>query len=392
MMSLAKIMLLLCVLTLQSCATQNASLQLQPPSTSTHFFQQPEDLPELEQLFYLTAKQQHFLDYFQSPEQAGYPAEERLFNYLQNKLVFFNYESANSNAQQALEQLKGNCMTLALVTSALAKLVDIEVGYQVSYQQPMMDYKDNIFISSNHVRTYLYKKQTSEDNEEEQLVRRAAMVIDYFPNDNDIKGEFISASRFHAMLYNNLAADALLQGDSDRSFFLSQKALQQDATYTPSANIIALMYYRKKALSEANLWFDYGIKLKDHQITLLTNYRDLAEKMGNRQLLRDINQRLLNSTDNNPYAWLALALEAERNKQFDDAKLYYIKLLEKAPYLHNANQALVRLYLKEQNFSSAQRTIEKAMYYAYEPARREFYNTKLEAMKQHRNNLQKQHH
>lgn len=32
------------------------------------------------------------------------------------------------------------------------------------------------------------------------------------------------------------------------------------------------------------------------------------------------------------------------------------------------------------------------MYYAYEPARREFYNTKLEAMKQHRNNLQKQHH
>ena len=255
----------------------------------------------------------------------------------------------------------------------------------------MMDYKDNIFISSNHVRTYLYKKQTSEDNEEEQLVRRAAMVIDYFPNDNDIKGEFISASRFHAMLYNNLAADALLQGDSDRSFFLSQKALQQDATYTPSANIIALMYYRKKALSEANLWFDYGIKLKDYQITLLTNYRDLAEKMGNRQLLRDINQRLLNSTDNNPYAWLALALEAERNKQFDDAKLYYIKLLEKAPYLHNANQALVRLYLKEQNFSSAQSTIEKAMHYAYEPARREFYNTKLEAMKQHRNNLQKQH-
>jgi Tfp pilus assembly protein PilF len=388
-MPLAKIILLLCVITLQSCATQNSAVQIQQPITSASFFQKPTDLPELEQLFYLTEKQQqHFLSYFHSPAQTSYPKEERLYNYLQNKLLYFNYEGANSSAQVALEQLKGNCMSLTLVTSALARLANIEVGYKVIYQEPMIDYKDNIFISSNHIRTYLYK-EVDEAKKGELVLQRAALVIDYFPDNSDVAGKTINASRFYAMLYNNLAADALLQGESDRAFFLSQKALQHDPTFTPSVNMIALMYYRKNAFAEATQWFDYGMKLEDNQVTLLSNYRGLAEEMDNQQLLENINQRLLNDTDDNPYSWLALALDAERNKQFSHAKLYYEKLLEKAPYLHNANLALIRLYVQEQNFSSAQSVVEQAIQYAYEPTRREFYSTKLAALKQHRANLQK---
>jgi hypothetical protein len=37
----------------------------------------------------------------------------------------------------------------------------------------------------------------------------------------------------------------------------------------------------------------------------------------------------LNQNDDNPYAWLALAIDAEPNKQFSHARLYYKKLLEK---------------------------------------------------------------
>lgn len=389
-MPLAKLMLFLCVMTLQSCATHKPVQQTATPATSASFFHKPTDLPELEQLLSLSKEQQqHFLAYFKSPAQAQYQAEERLYNYLQNKLMYFTYEGANSTAQMALEQLKGNCMTLALVTSALAQLVGIETGYKVIYQQPLMDYKDNIFISSSHIRTYLYKKETNDTQKGELLLQRAALVIDYFPDTNNVAGKFISSSRFHAMLYNNLAADALLQGDSDRAFFLSQKALQLDVTYTPAANMIALMYYRKKAFTEANQWFDYGMKLQDNQVSLLTNYRILAKKMNNQHLLEQINQRLLDNEDDNPYAWLALALDAERNQQFAYAKLYYEKLLEKAPYLHNANLALLRLYLQEQNFSSAQSIVEQALQYAYEPARREFYHSKLAALKLHRKNLQK---
>lgn len=389
-MPVAKLMLLLSVMLLPGCATQTQPPAAELPTTSFSFFQKPTVLPEPQQLFALSAaQQQHFLTYFQSPAQAQYPPEERLYNYLQNKLMYFTYEGGNNTAQVALEQLKGNCMTLALVTSALAQLADIETGYKVIYQQPLMDYKDNIFISSNHIRTYLYKKAENEAKKGELLLQRAALVIDYFPDNNDVAGKQISAARFHAMLYNNLAADALLQGDSDRAFFLSQKALQQDAGFTPSANMIALLYHRKNAFAEANQWFEYGMKQQDNQVTLLTNYRVLAEKMDNQQLLEQINQRLLNNDDDDPYAWLALALDAERHQQFSHAKLYYEKLLEKAPYLHNANLALLTLYLQEQNFSAAQKVVEQAIEYAYEPERRKFYDTKLAALKQHRKNLHK---
>ena len=139
-MSLTKIILLFCVLTLSGCATQKASPKvMQLPATSASLFRQPASLPQLEQLFYLNDEQQQdFLGYFHSQEQATYTAEYRLYNYLQNKLMYFTYEGANNSAQLALEQRRGNCMTLALVTSALAKLANIEVGYKVIYQEPLI--------------------------------------------------------------------------------------------------------------------------------------------------------------------------------------------------------------------------------------------------------------
>ncbi len=166
------------------------------PATSVSMFQQPAHLPEPENFFYLDEEQKKdFLGHFNSPAQATYTAEHRLYNYLQNKLVYFTYEGANNTAQVALQQLSGNCMTLALLTSALAKLVNIEVGYKVIYQEPMIDYKDHIFISSNHIRTYLYKNHDV-SKKGDLLLLRAALVIDYFPDSGDVAGENISPSRF----------------------------------------------------------------------------------------------------------------------------------------------------------------------------------------------------
>lgn len=386
-----KIMLFWLVLALQGCAVHTTEQQpqsrLQLPATSSSPFRSPADIPALEQLFSLSdAQQQDFLSYFHSPSQSAYEPEYRLQNYLQNKLLYFSYEGANHSAQVALEKLRGNCMTLALLTSALARLAGIEVGYQLVYQEPLIDYSNSIFITSSHIRTYLYQA-ADQPKAGEWIVRRAALVIDYFPDSGQLKGATISQQRFYAMLYNNLAADALLQGNTDQAFHLSQTALQKDNSYSPAVNMIALMYHRKGAIAEARLWFNYGMQLTDNQITLLTNYRDLAKKINDQPLLEKINQQLLNNEDDNPYAWLALAIDAERNQQMEQAKRYYKKLLEKAPYLHNANLALIRLYLQEQNFSAAQGLIEQAMRYAYEPKRMEFYQTKLSALKQHRKAL-----
>jgi hypothetical protein len=359
------------------------------PQTSTQWFKALSPQPKLEQLFYLNPEQQqHFLQYFHSPAQSHYSNEYRLYNYLQHKIADFSYEGKNYPAEQALEKLQGNCMTLALLTSALAQLAGIETGYRVIYQEPMIDYDQNIFISSNHIRTYLYKTNPAPE-QGILLLQRAALVIDYFPEKGNLAGDEISAERFYAMLYNNLAADALLSGNTDNAFHLSQKALSYDASFTPSINMIALMYHRKGALAEAAAWFDYGMQQRDSKITLLTNYRDFALKTHDHQLLEKINQQLTSNDDDNPYVWLALAIDAERSQQPQHAQLYYKKLLEKAPYLHNANLALVRLYLKENNVEAAQELIEQAMSYAYDPQRLQLYQTKLTALQRHRQSLTK---
>lgn len=346
-------------------------------------FKQPADLPDTADFYRLTAQQQQqFLTFFQHPDRSDMPANQRVFAYLEQHLQNFNYQGANTLAQQSLENLSGNCMSLALLVTALAKLVETEVdiGFRATYREPVLNISAQTLLTSNHVRSYLYEKPT--EQQKKKLLGRKAISIDYFRASLDRLGPRLSTATFEAMMYNNLAVDALLAGDMDRSYWLSRQALELDPTFQDSINLIAVIYRRKGELMTASQWYDIGLQKEQAGATLLSNYLALAEQLEDKRLVRKLQQKLRLSEDDNPYVWFDFAYKAEQANNYDDAVHYYRKLIFSAPYLHQANLALAKLYLQKNDLASARAALTQALQYSYEPDYKIRYQAKLKMLEQ----------
>jgi Tfp pilus assembly protein PilF len=381
-------LLLCCAVLLSSCARQPVTANNAPilPATSEHWFTptagQKVQLPATSDFYRLTAaQQQHFLAFFNAPAQQELAPHQRLYRYLEHHLVNFNYEGKNTMASITMANMTGNCVSLALLVTALAQLVDIDVGYRASYAEPVLDISANIVLSSAHVRSYLFEQNPLKD-EGVMKFQRASVAVDYFPGRLDRLGAKLDNRHFEAMIYNNLAADAFLAGDLNQAYWLSRAALRQDPHYSASINLIAILYRRQGDLLAAQQWYEFGMRYSSQPVTLASNYLVLAAQMQNQPLIDKLNNQLRLADDDNPYVWFYLAYQAERDNKTADAVYYYEKLLKKAPYLHKANLALAKLQFQLGQPESARRALHEALQYSYDPANRQMYQAKLHALEQ----------
>lgn len=379
-------LLVSCALLLSSCAKQPEpkSAPLLPPVTSEHWFAptagQNVVLPTTSDFYRLTPEQkQQFLTFFNAEAQRELAPHQRLHRFLEHHLVNFNYEGKNTLASVTMANMSGNCISLALLVTALAQVVDIEVGYRASYAEPVLDISANIVLSSAHVRSYLFA-QSPPEKEGVMTFQRGATFIDYFPGRLDRLGAMLENRHFEAMIYNNLAADAFLAGDLNQAYWLSRAALQRNPFYSASINLIAILYRHKGDLLASQQWYEFGMQNSSQPVTLASNYLVLAAQMQDQPLIDRLNQQLRRVDDDNPYVWFYLAYQAEQDDKAADAVYYYQKLLKKAPYLHKANLALAKLQFQLGQPESARRALHEALQYSYDPVNRQMYQAKLQAL------------
>jgi hypothetical protein len=369
-----------------SCAQYSEGTSQMPllPQTSEHWFitaaDQQLQLPTTTDLYRLTPAQQlEFLTFFNAPAQQALVPHQRLYRYLEQHLVNFNYEGKNTMATVTMANMTGNCISLAMLVTALAQLVDIDVGYRASYAEPVLDVSANIVLSSAHVRSYLFEQRAPEKAGIMQF-QRSAIGVDYFPGRLDLLGDMLESGQFEAMIYNNLAADAFLAGELDQAYWLSRTALALAPNYSASINLIAILYRHKGDLFAAQHWYEFGMRYSSQPVTLASNYLVLAAQMKDQSLIDKLNKQLRQMDDDNPYVWFYLAYQAEQDNKLADAVYYYEKLLKKAPYLHKANLALAKLQFQLGQPEAARRALHEALQYSYNPANRQMYQAKLQAL------------
>jgi len=378
--------LILLLSLLQACSQTAALPSVTPPQTPQHYFAKAdaEAIPRVAALYQLSeAQQQQFLQFYRQKKLQHLPGNKRLELFLHKQLSNFHYEGKNYSASQTMQLMSGNCMSLAVLTTALAKLVNIEVGYRATYGEPMLNFSGDLFISSDHVRTYLFAPEQPTPDQPAtnlQVLQKAAVAIDYFPDRLDRLGAMFDHQRFAAMMYNNLAVDALLADDQNKAFWLTQAALQQDPTYSASINLLGILYRRAGDLASAQQWYEFGLKHSINPAALASNYLLVAQELNDSAAISRLETLLLQSNDDNPYNWFYLAYQAEQQQQQDKAIRYYRKLLEQAPYLHRANLALARLYLQQNNNTAARAVLREALRYSYEQGQVAMYQAKLQAV------------
>ena len=175
------------------------------------------------ELFDLREHQQRaFLTYFHDPENEGVPPHERIYNYLFATTAEFDFHSDTRTAIETLDSAAGNCLSLAILTTALARLVDVDTGYQLIDSTPVFERRGSVISKGIHVRSILYDP-TWQVVEGETARRRPGIRFDYFTDGTEqarLIGN-LSNEAYLAMYYSNVAGEAMARGDLDGAFWYS---------------------------------------------------------------------------------------------------------------------------------------------------------------------------
>lgn len=378
MMERLKIMALILLLT--ACSSQQSNItnhSIVLPLNEELFEYGIEQVINEEQLFTLSEKQQQaFLKYHKRELSKGVKSHQIVSNYLLDYISKFTYYGKNYTATEALSLGKGNCMSLAILTVALAKLIDIEFDFRQVNSMPMFEKHGSLLLSSGHVQTRLFDP-TYEAKEGELLFSQPAIVIDYFPDKNNIRSRYIAYDQFLSMYYQNISADAMIIGDLNLAFANAKVAYKYDPSSVRVHNLLGVLHRRIGDIGTAEKIYQKAMQLERENISLLNNYIVLLESQNREFEASQLKVHMNSLDDNNPYSWLEQAYVYRNNEKYDLAIRYYQKVLELAPYISQAYLGLYQAYRATEKYAKAQKVLEEGLEWTHVKKERQVFKYKL---------------
>lgn len=315
-----------------------------------------------------------FHSYFYASSRANIPKHRRLYRYIDNLFVNFTYLGRTLNATNAFKTQSGNCMSLAILTTALAESVGLDIAYQRVNVAPVYRRYANVMTLSTHVRTHLFAEE--EDDANEIVVLRSKIIIDYYPQRSNIRGDMISDGEFFAMYYRNLASDAIIAGELNEAYRLMRQALDVAPTDPENLNTLAVLLNKMGHSEKAFELYAYAINEQQTALNLLSNYAQLLTKHGRIGEAQAIQASMQYVEDDNPYRWLDNAESRIAQGQHLMARRMLERTLENAPYLHEAYFALAKSYYLTQEVEKADAALKRAAELAYLPETERLYEQK----------------
>lgn len=349
------------------------------PANTGNFGPRPA-IPTPADLHRLTPEQQrHFLAYMNRPSLSTMAPNLRLYQYLDDVTSDYAYEGVTYNASDTLHLNSGNCMSLAVLTTALADLAGIEVGYELMDDIPVYEFNDTLVKKGVHIRTKLFEGELIEVAGV-YLFTRPGIIIDYFPTNRQRFMGNINREEYLAMLYQNLAAEALERGDLDAAYWHALESLKHVPDHAAAMNTLAITNRRAGDLETAEFIYRFAIAHADDKLTLMKNYALLLIDSGHEAQARDIQDRLDAMEDPSPFHWYQLAKSAADNGDHRAAIRFYNKALDLAPYLHEAWLGIAVANIELGRLDRTRRALLEAAQEAVKVSTRNLYQAKLAAL------------
>lgn len=358
--------------------TAPEEVKLEISSLPNDMFGQRQDIIATDLVYELTTEQRsHFLEEFNSSEYRSTPKHRRIYKYLENYLESFKYYEETLVAKETLNQNRGNCLSLAILTKSLADLVDIETDYQLVQTTPIYQKESNLIVSSQHIRTVLYKPETESNG---WTFLRSRIIIDYFPDKRSRILRSVDEGEFRSLYFTNKAVESMIQNDNDKAYWYLNKSLQLKPNHNHALNTLGLLYGNAGYRDYAEQVFKYGIQNTEEDLNLLNNYHSLLVTVGRHEEAEVIKKEIGSRNDSNPFKWVKLGDDAYNAREYSKAIRYYRKASKLAPYLHETYAGIARSNFQLGKPKRALKAIKVAMNNASKTDVRDLYQTKYDLL------------
>lgn len=380
------LLLLLSALSLQllaGCATSTV-----PPAPSAHLFKdqlfgKPSQDTSVAQIFAVT------------PEMAKYVADigrghERkepqavLFDALYKKdKLQLEYDAAETrNAAQTFAARKGNCLSLVIMTAALAREMGMSTQFQAVTVDETWSRTGSLYFSSGHVNIML-GKNTRINEDTRGFDRSKYMVIDFQPPEEvaNLVTVPIEENTVVAMYMNNRAAESMVQRDLDSAYWFVRKAIESDPAFVNSYNTLGVIYQHHNNLPEAETALRYAYTLQPNSTIAMFNLAQVLDNQGKKGEAAVLREELARLEPHPPFYYFNLGQKAMQDGDYRRARSLFAREVDRAPYYHEFHFWLAVAAYKLGDMKTADKHMELALENSTTTRDHALYAAKLDKLK-----------
>jgi Tfp pilus assembly protein PilF len=329
-------------------------------------------------VFALDADMKHYLANDIGPELRAEGPQRGLFNALYKKgQLRLDYDaSMTRNASQAFAAKSGNCLSLVILTAALAKELRLEVRFQTVYTGESWSRSDGIDFLDEHVNVTLGAERSIGTN---GYIDANEMTIDFLPpNDlGRLRTRVIGEQTVIAMYMNNRAAEELAQRRLDNAYWWARAAIETDPTYIPGYNTLGVIYKFHQNLPEAQATFDHILEIEPENAVAMSNQVLVLSDLGRTADADALAARLKRIQPYPPFHFFDLGMLAMQRGDYASARDLFTRDIQRSAYFHESHFWLAIAEIRLGDLRSARKQLTLAEQLSTTSADHALYAAKL---------------
>lgn len=298
------------------------------------------------EVFTASAEMKRYLEEDVRPNIDRMGPARGLYQALYNKnLLKIEYDAAMTrNAAQTFAARSGNCLSLAIMTAALAKDLGLQVRYQVVEAEEMWSRASGIYFSSRHVNVTLGRKNP---DPRQHFGEQDLLTID-FSQVGELqqqRASVIEENTVMAMYMNNRAAEILAEGDSNDAYWLAREAARLDPGYMSALNTLAVVYRRVGHLPGAEAVLRHVLTREPDNTHALANLALTYRDLGRPEEAQALSAKLARLQPEPPFFFYERGVAALKRGEFKMARELLQREVDRDSTYHEFQFALAAAYV-----------------------------------------------
>lgn len=298
----------------------------------------------------------------------------------EREMLRLEYDSAATRtASEAFAARSGNCLSLVIMTAALARHLELPVTFQSVDVEDSWSRGESLLLAAGHVNLVLGHRMLDRAS---GIGNDAAMTVDFLPP-QDLGGRrvtVISEARVLAMFFNNRAAETLAQGDLDQAYAWVKAALGQEPGFTSAQITLGVVYHRRGLLDAAESAFRHALRAEPRNTQALADLASVLFSQGRDAEAREVKQQLARLEAYPPFHFFELGRAAVRRGDFEAGRAWLRKELARDPDYHEVHFWLAVAYGGLGDAGAAHRHLAQAMANSTTRGEHDLYAAKLDRL------------
>jgi tetratricopeptide (TPR) repeat protein len=322
-------------LVLGACAAAPVAQPTAAHLLHDELFQPPtERIEDAATIFAVSEEMRRHLDFDLAPHLRAKGRAKGLSEALYNRnMLAIDYDgTVTRNAADTFGARSGNCLSLAVMTAALARELDLEVTYNSVIGEEQWSRSGGVYFASGHVNLTLGRRYI---DPKYRLGRGDLLTIDFVPTRGPHERTWvIQEATVSAMYMNNRAAEALAQGRWSDAYWWARASIMQDPGFMSAANTLGVVYRRMGHLAQAEEALRHVMAREPRNTTALSNLALVYGDQGRAADAAAAMSRLLALQPRPPFHFLERGIAAVRRGDFAAARREFAREAERDAEYH----------------------------------------------------------